>query len=165
MIEIFEATTEDLSEIREIAYKTWPYAYGEILKREQIDYMLDLFYAEATLKENILEKGHFFLLAKSHDTPIGFASFEHHYTNQKLTRLHKLYVLPEAQGKAVGRLLVAAVELSAHQNKSKIISLNVNKFNKAFHFYRNLGFETVGEQDIELAHGYLMEDYKMEKVL
>jgi hypothetical protein len=30
-------------------------------------------------------------------------------------------------------------------------------------FYQKLGFEIVGKEDIELDHGYLMEDYKLEK--
>lgn len=165
MIQICKATIDDLSAIQNIAYTTWPDTYGKILNIKQIDYMLDLFYAEAILKENILEKKHVFLLAKNQNTPIGFASFEHQYANQKATRLHKLYVVPQAQGKAVGKLLMAAVESSARENHSKFISLNVNKFNKASDFYRRLGFETIGEEDIQLAHGYLMEDYKMEKNL
>jgi hypothetical protein len=42
--------------------------------------------------------------------------------------------------------------------------LNVNRFNKAVSFEK-LGFEIVGKEDIELDHGYLMEDYKLEKVV
>jgi ribosomal protein S18 acetylase RimI-like enzyme len=38
----------------------------------------------------------------------------------------------------------------------------VNRFNKAVSFYQKMGFEIVGEEDVELDHGYLMEDYKME---
>jgi hypothetical protein len=48
------------------------------------------------------------------------------------------------------------------RESSKTLSLNVNRFNKAV-FYEKLGF--VGKEDIELDHGYLMEDYKLEKKL
>jgi ribosomal protein S18 acetylase RimI-like enzyme len=43
--------------------------------------------------------------------------------------------------------------------------LNVNRFNSAFDFYEKLGFEKVGEEDVELDFGYLMEDYILEKKL
>jgi predicted N-acetyltransferase YhbS len=43
--------------------------------------------------------------------------------------------------------------------------LNVNRFNSAYNFYEKLGFKNVGEEDIELDFGYLMEDYKLEKKL
>jgi GNAT superfamily N-acetyltransferase len=43
--------------------------------------------------------------------------------------LHKIYLLPEAQGKG-GWLLIDAVAY-AKENHSKTLSLNVNRFNKA----------------------------------
>ena len=74
-------------------------------------------------------------------------------------------MLPESQGKGAGKLLIAAVEKLAQENNDYIISLNVNRFNTAYYFYEKLGFEKVGEEDVELDFGYLMEDYKMEKKL
>ena len=37
--------------------------------------------------------------------------------------------------------------------------------NSAFDFYTKIGFECIGEEDIELDFGYLMEDFKMLKKL
>ncbi|MDI5897687.1 GNAT family N-acetyltransferase [Flavobacterium yafengii] len=165
MLLLAEAAIEDFKTIREIAYKSWPSTYGSILSKEQIDYMLDLFYSEETLLENLNEKGHRFLLVNEGEVCLGFASYEHNYLNQKCTRLHKIYLLPEAQGKGAGKLLIAAVENLAKENQSTTISLNVNKFNKAISFYKKIGFEVVSEEEILLEHGYKMEDYKMEKKL
>lgn len=165
MITIREAQAQDFKTIQEIAYKTWPDVYGEILSADQLDYMLKAFYSEKTLKENVVDKGHHFILAFENDFCLGFASFQHDYLDEKVTRLHKIYLLPQAQGKGAGKLLVNAVIHYAKENHSTTISLNVNRFNKALVFYQNLGFEIVGEEDIELEHGYLMEDYQMEKQL
>jgi GNAT superfamily N-acetyltransferase len=96
---------------------------------------------------------------------LGFASYEHHYLGENKTRLHKIYMLPESQGKGAGKLLIAAVEKLALENNDYIISLNVNRFNTAFNFYEKLGFEKVGEEDVVLDYGYLMEDYNLEKRL
>nr|WP_315210677.1 GNAT family N-acetyltransferase [uncultured Flavobacterium sp.] len=165
MLLLTEAAIEDFKTIREIAYKSWPNTYGSILSKEQIDYMLDLFYSEKTLLENLNEKGHHFLLVNEGKVCLGFASYEHNYLNQKCTRLHKIYLLPEAQGKGAGKVLIEAVENLAKENQSVVVSLNVNKFNKAISFYKKIGFEVVSDEEILLDHGYKMEDYKMEKKL
>jgi GNAT superfamily N-acetyltransferase len=165
MLQISEATTKDLKTIRDIAYGSWPATYGEILSKEQIDYMLDLFYSDETLTENLNKKSHHFILVHDNSTCIGFASYEHNYSDKNVTRLHKIYLLPEAQGKGAGKLLIDTIENLSKVNHSEAISLNVNKFNKALSFYQKNGFEIVSEEDIELDFGYLMEDYIMEKKL
>ena len=165
MLLLAEAAIQDFKTIREIAYKSWPNTYGSILSKEQIDYMLDLFYSEKTLLKNLNEKGHRFLLVNEGEVCLGFASYEHNYLNQNCTRLHKIYLLPEAQGKGAGKLLIEAVENLAKENQSVLVSLNVNKFNKAISFYKKIGFQVVSDEEILLEHGYKMEDYKMEKKL
>lgn len=165
MLLISEATIKDIKLIREIAYRSWPATYGTILSKEQIDYMLNLFYSDETLCENLNKKGHHFVLVHDDTTCIGFASYEHNYLDKNVTRLHKIYLVPEAQGKGGGKLLINTVERLAMDNLSVAISLNVNKFNKALSFYQKIGFKVVCEEDIELDFGYLMEDYVMEKQL
>lgn len=165
MLPVSEATIKDFKTIQEIAYKSWMDTYGDILSKEQIDYMLNLFYSDKTLIENLNEKGHHFLLVNNGAVCLGFASYEHNYLNKKITRLHKIYLLPEAQGKGMGKLLIDTIENLAKENHSVAISLNVNKYNKAFSFYKKIGFEMVSEEALLLDHGYKMEDYKMEKML
>jgi len=104
-------------------------------------------------------------LLKEDDAALGFASYEHNYLDKNVTRLHKLYMLPESQGKGAGKMLIETIEKLAKENGSAAVSLNVNKFNNAFSFYKKAGYEVVGEEDIEIGRGYLMEDYKMEKQL
>lgn len=163
MITISEATVENIETIREIAYKSWPVAYGKILSPAQLDFMLEKFYSDVVLKDNLINQRHCFLLISVGDVCQGFASYEHHYLNENCTRLHKLYLLPETQGKGLGRLLLDKIEDLAKMNNSNVISLNVNRFNKAALFYKKMGFEIIGEEDIAIGNGYLMEDYKMEK--
>jgi len=158
-----QANEADFATIRDIAFKTWPEAYGEILSPDQLQYMLHAFYSDAALFENYTKKHHRFLLLLENEEALGFASYEHHYQSLPVTRLHKIYLLPQSQGKGAGKLLMETVEKRAVANGSKVISLNVNRFNKAQIFYRKHGFEIVGEEDIDIGRGYLMEDFKMEK--
>ncbi|NRT15923.1 ribosomal protein S18 acetylase RimI-like enzyme [Flavobacterium sp. 28A] len=165
MIRITPATTNDFKTIQDIAYKTWPATYGAILSEEQLSYMLTNFYSEETLKDNLVNKGHHFILALEDDNCLGFTSFEHNYQNKNKTHIHKIYILPETQGKGIGKILLDAVELSGLEIGSDILSLNVNRYNTALGFYKKIGFEITEEVDITFGEGYLMEDYIMEKRL
>jgi ribosomal protein S18 acetylase RimI-like enzyme len=164
MIEIREALPNELNIIRDIAYKTWPVAYGPILSNMQLDYMLEQMYSIEALNKN-LDEGHHFLIAKEHNVPLGFASYILHYPTKGTVRIPKIYVLPETQGKGIGRLLIDEIQIQALKHGAEKISLNVNRFNNAKHFYEKLGFEVTAEEDIEIGNGYLMEDYIMEKQL
>ncbi len=161
MITISQATSKDIPIIQEIAHKTWPITYGSILSKAQLDYMMDLMYSDSSLLEQLKTKPLFFL-AYEDDVCLGFTSCENNYQNNKVTRLHKIYILPEAQGKGVGKALIEKVIGIAKENQSEVISLNVNKFNKAVSFYKKIGFEIASEEDLDIGNGYLMEDYKME---
>ncbi|MEL1241885.1 GNAT family N-acetyltransferase [Flavobacterium flavipallidum] len=164
MITITTATVDDLKTIADIAQITWPITYGEILSEAQLNYMLNAFYSEESLQANI-NNGHEFILALEEGAALGFASFEHQYQNRAATKIHKIYMLPESQGKGIGKLLVNAIAQFAKENNAKVLILNVNRFNKALGFYEKMGFSIVEEIDIEIGQGYLMEDYVMEKNL
>ena len=162
MITISEATIKDFKTIRKIAFATWPVVYAEILSKAQINFMLDSFYSEETLTDKLVNIGHHFLLLKEDTDCLGYTSYEHHYLNTNCTRLHKLYLLPDAHGRGLGKLMLDKIVALAKENRSDTLSLNVNRFNKAFVFYQKMGFEIVAEEDIAIGQGYFMEDYKME---
>ncbi|MGL2993321.1 N-acetyltransferase family protein [Flavobacterium sp. TSSA_36] len=164
MITVFQATAADFATIRAIAYETWPIAYGQILSKAQLEYMLGAFYNDKALAESVT-KEHHFILAKEGNQTLGFASFEWDYNNQKQTKIHKIYILPSAQGKGVGKILIDYVASEAQKHGSDVLCLNVNRFNKAIEFYKKMKFSISDEVTIELEHGYLMEDYVMERKL
>jgi ribosomal protein S18 acetylase RimI-like enzyme len=165
MLTITTASEADFPIIRKIAYETWPITYSNILSETQLHYMLGNFYSDATLHLNLTEKGHRFLLITDESGVLGFASYEHHYQKNKVTHLHKLYVLPNVQGKGAGKQLLDEVERLAQEQQQKSVSLNVNKFNNAYAFYLKNGYEKIGEIDIPIGDGFLMEDFVMEKKL
>jgi ribosomal protein S18 acetylase RimI-like enzyme len=165
MLILSEATIKDFKTIQEIANKTWPITYGEILSKEQLDYMMDLIYSEESLIKQIQKQEQLFYIAYDETSVLAFIAIEHNYKNESVTRIHKIYILPEAQGKGIGKSLIDAVQKLANENNSTSLSLNVNRFNKALAFYQKIGFEIIAEENIEIGNGYLMEDYVMEKQL
>ncbi|TDO83151.1 ribosomal protein S18 acetylase RimI-like enzyme [Flavobacterium chryseum] len=165
MITISEATINDLKIIQEIAHKTWPLTYGEILSKEQLDFMLNMIYSDEALTKQFQKKEQLFYLISDSESTLGFIGIEHHYKNGAVTRIHKIYLLPETQGKGIGKIVIEEIEKLAVANNSTALSLNVNRFNNALRFYQKLGFEVIDEVDIEIGNGFLMEDYVMEKRL
>jgi ribosomal protein S18 acetylase RimI-like enzyme len=178
MIHIRNAFTDDIPIIRDIAYKTWPIAFRDILKPQQIDYMLDMMYSATSLAEQIDIKGHRFLLAFFYDLEntnnesgqrecryIGYSSYELNFDKTGKTKIHKIYILPKFQGSGCGKAMIKEIEKIARFNNSGILSLNVNRSNRAITFYKNFGFKIINEENIDIGNGFFMEDYVMEKVL
>lgn len=162
---IREGALNDITLIRAIARAAWPAAYSAILSPEQLRFMLDLMYSEAALREQIEVKGHRFILCDRDAAAIGFASFEHGYRQTKRTRLHKLYVLPEAKGTGAGAMLLRAVESAAHSAGDDRVELNVNRFNPSKDWYLRRGFVIERDEVLDIGHGYVMDDHVMVKVL
>ncbi|MFB9107278.1 GNAT family N-acetyltransferase [Flavobacterium gyeonganense] len=165
MIKITEAYIEDISKIQQIAHLTWPITYGQILTDEQLDYMLDLIYSDEALISQIEKKEQLFYLISENESILGFIGIEHDYKNEPVTRIHKIYLLPETQGKGIGKKVIEEIQKLALENNSTSLSLNVNRFNSALSFYKKIGFEIIDEVNIDIGNGYLMEDYVMEKKL
>ena len=158
---------EQLPIVIDLTKKIWPVAYGEILSKAQLDYMIDKFYNEAALRE-LMQKGHVFYLAQDdnekNEKYVGFVSYEINSEPNK-TKIHKIYVLPETQGTGLGRQFFELVKEKAIENHQNAIFLNVNKYNNAIHFYTKLGFNKVKDEVIDIGNGYVMDDYVMEVVI
>ena len=165
MPEIKKAGLPDIEKIRELACTIWPVAYEKLLTPQQLNYMLDLFYSNNALITQ-LQSGHQFIIAYDNDLAVGFASYSIKSTNNpEIYRLHKLYVLPGIQKKGTGRNLLNYIIESIKPLGAKMLELNVNRHNDAFHFYTKLGFSISKEEDNDIGEGYFMNDYVMEKVL
>lgn len=165
MIQIIPAKTEDLVHVQAIAHQTWPHTFGNILSPEQIDYMLSWMYDLKMLENQQLEQGHTFLIAEEQEEKLGFTGFQIDQEPGK-TKIHKIYILPSAQGKGLGKKLINAIKEIALKNNQTSLLLNVNKYNKgAIEFYEYLGFVKIKEEVIDIGNGYVMDDYVFELTL
>ena len=151
----------EVTEVTKLAHLIWPDTFRDILKPEQLHFMLEWMYNPQTLASQ-LESGHQFYLLENELGNIGFLGVQAFHPSSDQLKIHKLYLLPSQQGKGYGKLLIDhAVSVAKSKGISKL-TLNVNRFNKAVQFYHNVGFHIAKEEDIDIGHGYLMEDYVME---
>ncbi len=172
---------EDINTIGFLAQQIWPETYGAVLPAEQLQYMLNLFYSPASLRRQMVEELHQFLIVEDEDEAIGFASWGvalgsgasggvalgggalgSPTEEPGVYKLHKLYVLPVHQGKGLGRALLQYIFEAIQPEGARILRLNVNRYNKARQFYEKMGFVVVKEEDVAIGNNYFMNDYVME---
>ncbi|WP_406824546.1 N-acetyltransferase family protein [Pedobacter sp. KACC 23697] len=161
MITLRKAKEEDIEVIRDIAVATWPSTYMDIIGQAQIDYMLEKMYSKGELLKQLME-GHIFLIAEEGETQFGFAGYSIIGHEERVYKLHKLYVLPSAHGKGVGKILINEVFNQVKNAGGSALQLNVNKHNKAKDFYLKGGFTIKESVKLDIGEGYFMDDYVME---
>ncbi|MGF1923671.1 MAG: GNAT family N-acetyltransferase [Bacteroidia bacterium] len=164
MIFLRKAKAEEIAIISDLAEQIWPQTYSDYISEVQLRFMLSKMYNENELLGQ-LQSGHTFLIATENGKDIGFAGFSIIDTLHQVFKLHKLYILPEAHGKGVGRLLVKEVINLVQNNGAKTIQLNVNRNNKAKDFYLKEGFNIKETVDLDIGNGFFMNDYVMEKTI
>lgn len=173
-IQITPAGLNDRAFIRSVSERTWPSTYGHIISQEQIDFMLDWMYSDASLEKQMNAGCAFYIASIKKENglwdAVGFCSVspeeeENNSTEKvegaKAHKLNKLYVLPSAQGTGTGKaLLTQAIDVAKAAGSSSIF-LQVNKHNDAYHFYLKQGFIKEAEFKFDIGNGFYMDDYVM----
>jgi GNAT superfamily N-acetyltransferase len=189
-IQITRADLTDRDFIRSVSERTWPSTYGHIISQEQINFMLDWMYSDASLatqmntgcefyiasiKDSNLDNVHNFDNVYNNDwEDIGFCSVSpedekaeesnnsaEKVEGSKAHKLNKIYVLPSAQGTGAGKaLLNKSIEVAKAAGSSSLF-LQVNKLNTAYSFYLKHGFIKEAEFKFDIGNGFFMDDYVM----
>lgn len=167
------ATTDDIELIRSIAKVAFPATYSTIISAEQIDYMMEWMYSAEKLQQEI--SGNItYLLAEVDGRTVGYLSFGPDEGTAdcaaapgqgRLFHLHKIYLLPEAQGGGNGKRLFMAGEREMRLAGATAFELNVNRGNPALGFYRHLGMQLSRSGDFDIGGGFFMNDHIMRKEL
>lgn len=94
---------------------------------------------------------------------IGFA-FSEIYKGE--FKLDKLYIHPDVQRRGVGGQLIEYVAARARREGYPCVILQVNKRNvNAINSYKKYGFVVRDATVDDIGHGYVMDDFVMEKKL
>ena len=156
------ATEQDIPTIIALAEATWEPTYRFIISREQIEYMYRVIYTPVSLRKQMREQQHQFLLAYVEGQPSGFASYSEKPAS--IYHLNKIYVLPSQQGHGLGQHLVQAVVGAVRAAGGLALELNVNRHNPALGFYERQGFAQHREEDVPIGP-YWMNDFVLRKDL
>jgi GNAT superfamily N-acetyltransferase len=163
--EIVRATEAGLPAISELAGVIWRACYPGIITMEQIDYMLARMYPPDVLREEIRSQGIRYDRLRLDGELAGFASYGP-TSEPGVIKLHKLYILPEMQGRGLGSRLLQHVEGEVRAGAGRRLILSVNKRNaKAITAYKRNGFVIVESVVTDIGNGFVMDDYIMAKEL
>ena len=164
MYQIRDAVVDDAQLIIAIAEQTWWPAYSAILSAEQLNFMLAEIYTPHKIGNQITNTEQTYILVCEDEQPVAFAAYSPRAENADIYKLHKLYCLPQTQGKGYGKLLIEEVEARVLAAGKHTLDLNVNRHNKAKGFYERMGFTVAYQEDVPIGP-YWMNDYVMRKQL
>lgn len=158
------ASTNDLKTIANLADEIWKEYYIHMISMQQIEYMLNKFYSEDSLK-NQIEKGQQFFFIESENTVKGFVAISQ--INDSEFFIHKFYIRSESQGKSAGSDVMSLLDQKFHElsnGRNHEVRLTVNRQNfKAINFYFKNGFKIEKVEDFDIGNGYFMNDFVMLK--
>jgi len=164
-ITIEPARRDELPEIQRLAGVIWRGHYPGIITNAQIEYMLERGYSLPALQRLADTPGYRFDLLKVDGTPVGFASY-FPAAEPATMKLDRIYLLPECQGKGLGRRLIDHVAEAAQAAGFAKLILTVNKGNaKAIAFYGRVGFQIREAAVFDIGSGFVMDDYVLERTL
>ena len=165
MISFKKITKTELTEIERLAREIWPVCYKEIITSAQLNYMLDKFYSQESLSKQMLDEKHVFILAIENEDNVGYLSYTTIPESNGSLHLNKIYLLPQLQGKGLGIKMLQFAENSVKELGATALELNVNKYNKALHFYNHNGYTLKEETVIDIGNGFVMDDFILIKNL
>jgi ribosomal protein S18 acetylase RimI-like enzyme len=136
---------EDLEIVRTITWQTWVSAYGPFIPEHDLRCYFDEHYSTDALRQLTSDAGFRGYLALVNGVPAGYAKVQFR-SDERRVYVSSLYVLPEFQGRGVGRMLLQTAEVRARGHGVDRIWLGVMTLNTpALDWYRKIGFEFVEE--------------------
>lgn len=156
-----KAAIQDITIIRQLAIEIWNEHYPGIISQKQIDYMLELMYAESALKKQI-ETGHEFHVMYTNEIPIGYIAF--HQEEEFNWFIDKFYIKKQYRGFKLGENFFNYTENIILKKRAHTLRLYVNRENyKSVNFYFKCGFIIESVIDKPIGEGYYMNDFIMVK--
>lgn len=151
-----------INTVEMLAYEIWHEHYSPIIGTSQVQYMLKKFQSVEAISEQI-KNGYLYFLSVHDNEPMGYMSMN---ISGKELFLSKFYVVSSQRGKGYGRKMITFIEELSKGKKLNKILLTVNRNNTdSIKMYEAVGFIKCGTVIKDIANGFVMDDYKMEKEL
>ena len=158
-------TEADFATVASLGETIWRNHYIGMITAEQVEYMLKGRYTPEKLRAYLGAPDRWLKLLRVEGRPVGYCSWSLGPTPQEM-KLEQLYLLAEMKGRGLGGLMLRAVEYDARARGCARVWLTVNKGNAgSIAVYRKAGYTVREEAVFDIGHGFVMDDYVMEKRL
>jgi RimJ/RimL family protein N-acetyltransferase len=156
-------TNLDFKTISVLAKNIWTEHYTPIIGLDQVNYMLEKFQSEIAIQNQINIDSYKYYLIINENTAIGYLSIKN---NDDALFLSKIYIDKSCRGKGFGKIAINFIEEKAKDLNCQKIYLTVNKYNmNSIMAYQKIGFIKTEELVIDIGNGYVMDDFRMEKLI
>jgi ribosomal protein S18 acetylase RimI-like enzyme len=151
-MDIREATTTDVEEIRAVAVASLGASYGHALEEEIIDAAVDRWYDPDQLTEDLTDEDTLFVVGVEEGQVVGFAQSHVLERRERIGQIDWLHVDPEFRGRGLGDQLLARVEQELLERAVDRVEGRVLAANESGgEFYADHGFEQVGTRMVDIA--------------
>ena len=158
------ATDQDIAAVARLAERIWNEHYRPIIGQEQVDYMLDSFQSEEAIADQIAGDFEYYLLCRD-GAAVGYLAVVAKPDDSKM-KLSKIYVRGDLRGEGLGREMMEFAEELCREWGYEALWLTCNKRNTdSLAFYERMGFQNTGPVVQDIGQGFVMDDYRMEKVV
>ena len=151
---IRDAELTDTAALSKLAYEIWHEHYVPIVGREQVEYMLDLWYNDEALRTQMSDPTRSTKLVENvQGELIGYIQYGR---QEEAMFVYKVYIASDYRGKGIGKHLFGQIQ-------HRPLTLRVNKNNKdSIAFYKRYGFEVTAEEVLSIGAGFVRDDYVMQ---
>lgn len=155
-------TRSDIASTSELAASIWLEHYPTIIGMDQTVYMIEKFQSEEAIIRQIGD-GYIYYLLKDGDEGVGYFALK--FTDEGLF-ISKFYVAAPFRGRGHGRAAMNFIERMARKKNVRKLYLTVNRGNtQSIAAYLKMGFVNSGNVVSDIGGGYVMDDYKLVKVM
>jgi ribosomal protein S18 acetylase RimI-like enzyme len=156
------ASDKQIEIVESLAKEIWAEYYVPIIGEKQVAYMVRSYQTRQAISEQI-RCGFLYFLIEEHDENIGYTCV---LPKGEELFLSKLYIRSSERGKGYGKKTIQFLDELARKNGLRRLVLTVNKNNiLAINVYKRIGFRNLGSVIYAIGGGFVMDDYKMEKIL
>ena len=140
MYNIRYGTVNDVSSIEQIIERAWLKTNISIDEKQNIIHSLIKLYPKDQIISEIQDQIQFYLLLTEEEIPMALASYSITDTCPADFRIHKIYSMPESQGKGDEKILIAKVEEIAIEHGGNLLFIYLKGRNKKTDYFEALGF-------------------------
>ncbi|MEZ5911557.1 MAG: GNAT family N-acetyltransferase [Paracoccaceae bacterium] len=150
----------DADRIARLARVIWVDHYTPIIGADQVDYMLATLHSPDAIAREIASGAFNYYIVSDGEADLGYLSYK---LEDKELFLSKIYLLPSARGRGLGKAALAFLRSRATEKGLRSIRLTVNKMNSGtIRAYEAIGFTTTRAVKADIGNGYFMDDFIME---
>jgi len=150
-MELREATSEDVADIRRIALNSLEASYGDVLGEDRLAEAVDAWYGGEELEAELADERALFLVAVEDDRCVGFTQCYVTERRERIGEIDWLHVEPDHRGRGIGSRLLegserALLDRGVARLEGRVLAAN----DAGTTFYRREGFTEAGEHEVRI---------------